>query len=392
MTTVSLGDVVSIVARQVDPRLPQHASLPLINGENIESGTTRLLYRRTAASERAISPKYEVAVGDVVYSKLRPYLRKVVVADVPGLCSADLYPLRPDTNRVDPQWLAWLLVSEQFTSYAARTSARARMPKLNRDELLSYRIDLPKVADQQRTSAKLCRQFDAVAASRVAASEQLQRTVQLRVTAVRNLIPLPAMAGFAVVPLSECVEFLDHLREPVNQSERIRRTRGKPMSELYPYYGANGQAGWIDDYRFDEPLILLAEDGGAFGSSTRPIAYRIDGRSWVNNHAHVLRPLPHVDIDYLLHALAIRPDIGALTSGSTRGKLNREIAGQISVSMPPLPEQRRIAAVLRERLAQVDAMATAIDAEHGAIEALPSALLRRAFDDLVPGSLAGGPN
>src|SRR4051794_40005231 len=99
---VRLGDVVSIVANQVDPRLLRYATLPSINGENIESGTTRILFRRTAAEERAISPKYEVAVGDIVYSKLRPYLKKAVVADEPGLCSADAYPLRVDPGLADP--------------------------------------------------------------------------------------------------------------------------------------------------------------------------------------------------------------------------------------------------------------------------------------------------
>jgi type I restriction enzyme, S subunit len=87
---------------------------------------------------------------------------------------------------------------------------------------------------------------------------------------------------YPVKPLGEVVCFLDSKRKPVKESER----RLGP----YPYYGANGQQGTIDDYLFDEPLVLLAEDGGFFDQPDRGIAYRISGKTWVNNHAHVLRP------------------------------------------------------------------------------------------------------
>ena len=87
--------------------------------------------------------------------------------------------------------------------------------------------------------------------------------------------------AFPIKRLVEVVEFLDSQRRPVTASDR----RAGP----YPYYGANGQQGTIDHFIFDEPLVLLAEDGGHFGESERGIAYRISGKTWVNNHAHVLR-------------------------------------------------------------------------------------------------------
>ena len=102
--------------------------------------------------------------------------------------------------------------------------------------------------------------------------------------------------NFDTVQLKDVCVFLDNLRVPVKESER------KPGP--YPYYGANGQQGWIDDYIFDKPLILLAEDGGHFGSKTRPIAYKVSGKCWVNNHAHVLWPKSNCDIDYLHRVLS----------------------------------------------------------------------------------------
>ena len=140
------------------------------------------------------------------------------------------------------------------------------------------------------------------------------------------------------VALSDCCEFLDHIRRPVKESERVNGP--------YPYFGANGQQGWINDYLFDEPLVLLAEDGGHFSNPERGIAYKITGKTWVNNHAHVLRPREKIiDIDYLAHALKNK-DVRRQLSGSTRDKLTKAGASQIKISLPPLEEQRRIAAIL----------------------------------------------
>jgi len=186
--------------------------------------------------------------------------------------------------------------------------------------------------------------------------------------------------GWRWVKLGEVCEFLDSKRIPVNNIERQKRIYGKSQSELYPYYGANGIVGYIDDYIFDEPLILLAEDGGFFGSHERPIAYKIDGKSWVNNHAHVLRPIiDTTDIDFLLYSIIIRPDIIDLVAGNTRLKLNQEVASEISIPLPPLPEQKRIAAILNEQMDAVEKARAAAEAQLEAAKALPAAYLREVF-------------
>ena len=139
------------------------------------------------------------------------------------------------------------------------------------------------------------------------------------------------------VLLRDAVEFLDYLRKPVT---KIDRTDGQ-----YPYYGANGQQGTIDNFIFDEPLILLAEDGGNFGQEGRTVAYKIEGKCWVNNHAHVLRPKPNVDINFLLRHLEYY-DVTPYITGTTRGKLTKDAASRIEIVLPPHPEQKRIAAIL----------------------------------------------
>ena len=94
--------------------------------------------------------------------------------------------------------------------------------------------------------------------------------------------------------VEECCEILDSMRIPITASDR---KEGK-----YPYYGANGIQDYVNDYIFDDELVLLAEDGGNFGSKEKPIAYRVSGKCWVNNHAHVLKPKEEIDVDYLCYS------------------------------------------------------------------------------------------
>ncbi|MCC6627731.1 MAG: restriction endonuclease subunit S [Chloroflexi bacterium] len=160
MPRVPLDDLCSIVAPQVDPRLPEYGSLPHVNGENIESGTRRLLTVRSASEDGMKSGKYLFKRGDVLYSKLRPYLRKVVVADFDGLCSADMYPIEVASDRLDPNYLAWLLLSDEFTVYAEEESRRARMPKLNREQLFAWQAPVPSLETQRQIASSIERSIE----------------------------------------------------------------------------------------------------------------------------------------------------------------------------------------------------------------------------------------
>lgn len=137
--------------------------------------------------------------------------------------------------------------------------------------------------------------------------------------------------------LGQVVEFLDSRRRPITASDRV--------AGPYPYYGANGVQDHVADYIFDEQLVLLAEDGGHFDEPARGIAYCVSGKVWVNNHAHVLRPGRCLDWSYLGHVLR-NYDVRAYLTGTTRAKLTKAAAERIPIPLPPLHDQRRIAAIL----------------------------------------------
>ena len=133
--------------------------------------------------------------------------------------------------------------------------------------------------------------------------------------------------------LEESCEILDSRRIPITASNR--------KEGPYPYYGANGIQDYVDDYIFDDELVLLAEDGGNFGSKERPIAYRVSGKCWVNNHAHVLKPKDGMNVDYLCYSLMFY-DTEKLVNGATRQKLTQAMMRKILIPKRSISEQKKI--------------------------------------------------
>jgi len=154
--------------------------------------------------------------------------------------------------------------------------------------------------------------------------------------------------------LGAVVEVLDAMRIPVNNSERQLRIEGKLASELFPYYGATGEVGKIDGYLFDEELVALGEDGVPFFNNLKNKAYLLTGKTWVNNHAHVLKGWPNgLNNKLLLHYLN-QFDYQGYVNGGTRLKLTQASMLEIPIPLPPLAEQEIIANKLDTLLAQVE--------------------------------------
>lgn len=147
-----LLSLVTIAQGQVDPKDFPYCSMALVGPEHVESGTGKLLARRTALEQGAISGKYLFKAGDVVYGKINPYLRKAFLADFDGLCSADMYPLRP-VEGVAPGFLLAVILGSEFSKYSESVSARSGMPKINRDELAGFAIKIPLAFDEQTAIA-----------------------------------------------------------------------------------------------------------------------------------------------------------------------------------------------------------------------------------------------
>ena len=160
--------------------------------------------------------------------------------------------------------------------------------------------------------------------------------------------------GWAVCCLENVAKVLDNLRKPINSNERNSRIANKHENELFPYYGATGQVGFIDDYLVDGTFLLLGEDGAPFLDKYAIKSYPIKGKCWVNNHAHILEP--QCDFDYLMYYLN-HVDYKDYVNGSTRLKLTQSDMRSIIILLPPLTEQKRISVKVKYLFRLLDSIA-----------------------------------
>lgn len=157
-----LGEVCEISSILVEPRKPDFINLLHIGAGNMISGTGDLVDIKTAKEEGLKSGKFLFDRTMVLYSKIRPYLMKVARPEFDGLCSADVYPLSPDTTQLDRDFLFYLLMSREFTEYAIEGSSRAGMPKVNRDHLFKFTTYIPPLSEQKRIVAILDEAFEGI--------------------------------------------------------------------------------------------------------------------------------------------------------------------------------------------------------------------------------------
>jgi len=180
------------------------------------------------------------------------------------------------------------------------------------------------------------------------------------------------------VPLAEVVDILDSKRIPVNSRERAER-----IGDV-PYYGATGQVGFINAHLFDEELVLLGEDGAPFLDPAKPTAYMIHGKSWVNNHAHVLRGKPGLLNSFLLYQLN-NLDYRPYVSGTTRLKLPQGQMRRIPLLLPSEDEQRRIVAEIEKQFTRLDAGVAALQRVQTKLKRYRASVLKSACEGrLVP--------
>ena len=179
------------------------------------------------------------------------------------------------------------------------------------------------------------------------------------------------------VSFCDAVDICDTQRKPINSKERSARVAGKGLNELYPYYGATGQVGYIDGYITDGEYVLLGEDGAPFLNTFAKKAYIISGKAWVNNHAHVLRSKSsNKFLCYYLNYFNYK----GYVSGTTRLKLTQAQMQRILVPVPDIEEQKHIVARIEELFSELDNGVETLKKTKQQLAVYRQAVLKEAFD------------
>lgn len=302
----------------------------------------------------------KVRRNDVLMATVRPNLKAFarVKGDGDLVASTGLAVLRARDGVSDPRFIEQALFTSGIESQIEGLVAGSNYPAITVTNVKRLKLMAPPLAEQSRIADLL----SAVDEQIEAAEASIAKLTITKQGLASELIHSKA----ANVRLENVVEILDRFRVPVSEEERQRRPGN------VPYYGANGLQGYIDKALFCEPLVLIAEDGGNFEQyAERPIAYRIEGPSWVNNHAHILKA-KNIDPSYLFHSLEHK-DITRFITGGTRSKLTQAELRDILLYVPDPTYQASAGAAL-------DALASQISSEKeevSKLRALKAGLLCR---------------
>jgi type I restriction enzyme, S subunit len=392
--------------------------------EDIEKDSSRLLQKMTFLQRQSKSTKNRFDAGDVLYGKLRPYLNKVLIAGEPGYCTTEILPLKAGSH-IDNRYLFYWLKHPVFLKYVEAESHGMNMPRLGTETgkaapfVLAPRSEQTRIANQLDTllnRIQACNdRFDAIPAllkrfrqtvltaastgdltrdwreSQPAAVGGAAREIKLRLEARRDRHSAKSKSKFkepvqpdlthwrlelpepwlveSVSAFSEC---LDHVRVPVTKDKRATAER------LYPYFGANGQVDMVDDFLFDDELVMVTEDETFYGR-VKPIAYRFSGRCWVNNHAHVLLAGDRVRADYLCFSL-MHYDVQPWLTGTTgRAKLTQGALNALPLAVPPQAEMVEIVRRVNSMFALADRIEARCTAARAQAQRLTPLVLAKAF-------------
>jgi type I restriction enzyme S subunit len=325
------------------------SGLPIVRIENMrDPGASANFYEGT------LPDRFKVVSGDLLLS-WSATLMALVWDRPPAWVNQHIFKVVPRPS-VDPSYLHHLLsaVLKQLEGQSHGTT----MKHVKRSDLLPFEVCVAPASEQPNIGRILDTVDDAIACMRrlIAKLEGMRRgllhdlltygideTGEIRNPVVDSepsvgsgrLLP----EGWGVASLDDFVLNLDGKRVPLRQADRDLR-HGK-----YRYFGASGVIDYIDDFLFAGDFVLLGEDGENVLSRQLPLAFRVTGKFWVNNHAHVFKPLPGNDIRFLTHLLDFT-DYSSVVIGSAQPKLTQNGLGTLRFQVPTFDEQVRIADVL----------------------------------------------
>ena len=349
---------VRIANGQVDPRAEPYKSMILVAPDHIESDTGRLLARQTAGEQRAISGKYAFDSGDIIYSKIRPYLRKAVLAEFDGLCSADMYPLKPASD-ISGGFMLAVLLGYRFSKYAESVSVRSGMPKINRAEMADFSVAIPPVFEQ-RAIADALSDVDALLG---ALDRLIAKKRDLKQGAMQQLLTgqtrLPGFHGeWGIKRLASVCT--------MKSGEGIT-SANIDDSSMYPCYGGNGLRGFAARYTHIGGYALIGRQGALCGN-----VLGVEGTFFASEHAIVVTASPQTDIRWLTCMLG-EMRLNQYSESSAQPGLSVAKLLHLDVAVPPTKGEQ---AAIANALAAMDAELAALDQRRDKTRALKQGMMQ----------------
>jgi type I restriction enzyme S subunit len=322
--------------------------------EHLESGN--LFISKWGSDTAPEGEKIVMKKGDVLFGKRRAYQKKVAISPIDGIFSAHGMVLRPKEDVICKEFLPFFISSEAFLNEAIRISVGGLSPTVNWKDIKELEFDLPPLAEQKVLAEKLW------------AAYEVKQSYLKMIDATDEMVKAQFVEMFKsednYEPLENVVVVKDDCRKPINDGVRGSMKEG----ELYPYYGATGVVDYINDYITDEELLCIAEDCGNYKAG-EDSSYIINGKAWVNNHAHLVKAKECCEIKYLHQYLKIT-DLMPYVSGTTRLKLTQKKMKEIPVLLPSIELQNKFVTIAEQADKSISELRKSVDAIDKVIKSL----------------------
>lgn len=298
--------------------------------------TENMLPNKGGVTEASTLPNIDLTQiyqqHDVLVSNIRPYFKKIWFADQEGGCSNDVLVFRAKEG-VDPRFLYYVLADDKFFSHATATSKGTKMPRGDKKSIMEYEVpdfDL----DTQKKIASLLGNIDA----KITVNSKINKNLlqQARALYKDRFIDLTPFDGsmpsdWHLGTVSEIIELHDSKRIPLSSRERAE------LDKIYPYYGATSVMDYVDRYLFDGIYLLLGEDGTVVDGQGFPILQYVEGKFWVNNHAHIITGKNGFTVEmlYLLFSLT---NVQSIVTGAVQPKISQANLNKVPVVIPSKTE------------------------------------------------------
>lgn len=427
----TIGELAPYIQRGKSPKYTERSDLPVINQKCIRWNQLELQHLKFIHPEQfaAWDEARYIAPGDILWNSTgtgtvgRAYLVNETDCVPPKVVDSHVTIVRHGPG-IDPRYLFnWIKGPAVQSKIEEMCDGTTNQIELSRSAIAATRIPLAPIAEQTRIANQLDKllarvqacndRIDAIPAllkrfrqavltaattgdltkdwrdSKPSAARAAAKEVRLRLNTRRDkhraktkfkepVQPdlshwrLDVPESWSVESVSAFAECLDHLRVPVTKDKRATAAR------LYPYFGANGQVDMVDDFLFDDELVLVTEDETFYGR-IKPIAYRFSGRCWVNNHAHVLLAGDRVRADYLCFSLMHYDVLPWLTGTTGRAKLTQGSLNALPLGVPPQTEMEEIVRRVEALFKLADRIEARYTAARAQAQRLTPLLLAKAF-------------
>ena len=287
-------------------------------------------------------------------------INKPIFVETPFWNVDTAFGLCANSEKLNPKYLYYFCEKFDFE----KLNTTVTIPSLTKSNLLNVEIPLPNL-EKQKQIVELLDKITSLISLRKQQLVKLDELVKVRFVEMFGE-PIGNPMGWKRVRFDSISENLDSKRVPVTESDR--------KDGVYPYYGASGIVDWINDYIFDEDILLVSEDGANLLMRSTPIAFSVSGKSWVNNHAHVVRFHDFATQKFIEVYFSLI-DISEYITGTAQPKLNQAKLNTMLFCWPPLSLQKQFAAFVE----RVDQQKQTVQQSFEKLELMKKALMQEYF-------------